>query len=417
MRAIINIIALLLSIVLTWLQYRKDKKTQNPKKNIKLLRTILFFTLAITLLNQYEIVLTMFRPEEEVAKVKHFKDFKLEILKEFQKFEIPSKKKVESELQGEFDAVKKKAITEYQIGITAYDNANFQEAIKRFQNALNIVKIPSLYAALGSSYFAIRQNEKGLEEMKVALNQYKQENDKKGETFVLVQLGMIYASNNDLKNGLRYINDALSVERKINNYKGEAAALLSMGIVHLNINELDKALRYFEDARNIGKRNGDLEIEAGSLYMIGVAHKIKHYGNKDEIDIALKYFNDAYNVVQKTDSTKEFATDLLVHIGDVYRIKKDKDTALSYYQNVLNNYQKAVNRRNEAVILERIGYLKEAEEFDTAMKYYRKALGIYRDIGDLYGEVNLLWSLCIKYDSKGNFSQALKYCQDALSIA
>lgn len=168
----------------------------------------------------------------------------------------PSIQEVQTELDKEFVSAKEKALEEYKIGNTAYNNEMFDTAISRFQNALNIVKLPSFYLSLGNSFYKVSSYPVALEHYQAALKLYKEKHDLKGEADALGNIGLIYRAKGDADNALKYHRDALAIFRQIGYRQGEANALGNIGMIYSDKGDTYNALKHLQKAENIFKQIG-----------------------------------------------------------------------------------------------------------------------------------------------------------------
>ncbi|MFZ2632340.1 MAG: tetratricopeptide repeat protein [Desulfosalsimonadaceae bacterium] len=190
----------------------------------------------------------------------------------------PPKEQVLCELDRQFKGAKNQAVEAYEDGNKAYENNFFDRAIEHFKKALEIVKIPSFYLALGNSYYATSHYEDALKNYQAALSLHRKDTDcktpesRQGEASALSNIGLIYSDKGDLDNALKYHQDALVIDKEIGHKRGEADDLCNLGLIYSNKGDLDNALKYFQDALMISKEIGFKEGGANALGNIGLIY-------------------------------------------------------------------------------------------------------------------------------------------------
>jgi tetratricopeptide (TPR) repeat protein len=106
------------------------------------------------------------------------------------------------------------------------------------------------------------------------------------------------------------------------------------------------------------------------------------YKGKKDFNTAYKYYGDALGIYRDIGDLRGEAS-ILLSIGDTYIYDKYFNFALHYYDASLNIFRKLGYNIDEAFSLERIGNLnRRAGYYDHAVKNYQHAESIYKKIGD-----------------------------------
>lgn len=150
------------------------------------------------------------------------------------------------------------------------------------------------------------------------------------------------------------------------------------------------------------------------LLSLGNAHySISQYEN------ALKNFRAANNLTSKvSDATVlEGKAIALNGIGLVYAHKGRLDGSLKYFQKAIHIFRKIGYREAEADSLNNIGTVYRIQgELKKAMARYRVALKIHKEIANHRGQAAVLGNMGNVYQTKGNLRKALEYYKEALKI-
>ena len=130
---------------------------------------------------------------------------------------------------------------------------------------------------------------------------------------------------------------------------------------------------------------------AGILYNIGNAYK-----QKKDLDNSSKFYLQA---LESAESTMNMTRQIKIYtqIGTIYRDLGDTETAISYFENVLEtaSSEKGISTKYSNIVLNYLGNIyKERGEYDKAIEYFNQALNndirnstkfvVQMDLGDCY---------------------------------
>jgi len=104
---------------------------------------------------------------------------------------------------------------EYKIGDQAYTNGMFDVAIKHFNNALNFIKMPSFYFALGNCLFHKKKYDEAIKNYEIAIALFKEISNLNGEAAVKGNIGAIYYEKGDTYKALSYFQEAFCIFSEI----------------------------------------------------------------------------------------------------------------------------------------------------------------------------------------------------------
>ena len=85
---------------------------------------------------------------------------------------------LEREVKAALDKKRETALLEYQRGKKAHNHHFYEVAIAHFERAIEIIKIPLFYLALGNSFYDIDQKDQAHKNYKIALDLSKESGGK-----------------------------------------------------------------------------------------------------------------------------------------------------------------------------------------------------------------------------------------------
>jgi len=305
-----------------------------------------------------------------------------------------------------------------QEGLDFYDQAQYRDALERFQDALTCYREADdrkgegkVLNNIGVIYDDLGQTDEGLEYHRKALSIYREIGDLDGEGDSLNHIGFVYSGLEQHEKALDYYQQALSIYQEIGNWVGESNSLNNIGVVYYRLERYEEALDYHQEALDIHRGIGNQQGEANSLNNIGAAyHKLKQY------EKALDYYEEALSIRREIGGPAVVG-DTLNTIGNIHHRVGRYQQALDYYQQVLSIRREIGDQAGEGATLNSVGVTYESlGRYEEAMDNCQQALDIYRDIGDEAGEATSLNSIGGIYDSLGQYEKALAYYRQALDI-
>ena len=225
----------------------------------------------------------------------------------------------------------------------------------------------------------------------------KLEKYKLNELFALVydRLFNLYCLVSDYKNAINSGEEALCLCRENGDYGGEAVWLNKMVDVHLFFGEKRKAKESFEKALELFREQREnfegllleantheKEIIAGFLHRLGGVSLLRCEHSK-----ANNYLERARAVFKETGNRKK-ELDLLIHVGNLYKVNEEYKQAKVYYEEALVIAEAVGGTYEKGVAYGKLGTLCNIfGEYAKAKELHRKALEISVRLGDKEGEI------------------------------
>lgn len=264
-------------------------------------------------------------------------------------------------------------------GFQAYNEQNFMEAIRFWNQALEIKPdLHYLHSNLGLAYYMANQPDKALAEWEL----YKDKNP--NDASVYNNIAGYYKDRGELQKAKENYLRATEL------HPSYQLPSYNLGIIHIYTEDLDEAIKHFEQALRIAPRDVLSMVEIGRIYDL--------MGKRD---LAMETFKKAKHTATQDPSPK-------FYLGLAYLRQKDLVSAELEFQDVLTNNPQFVLVQYGLAFLamakgedtgEQIRKLQETMTLDPANKYlYYRALGAIES-------------------SNGQYDKAIEYLQNAIDAS
>ncbi|MHA1480269.1 MAG: tetratricopeptide repeat protein [Candidatus Thorarchaeota archaeon] len=221
------------------------------------------------------------------------------------------------------------------------------------------------------------------------------------------------ATYSQLELALEYLSQAHSLFVEIGDKNRMAMALQNMGQGHGSIGKSESAFDYYDKAKLLFQEVGnrlrlaDIEIRIGLLL-----------GSRGDTDEQMACAKRALMIYEEYDD-KHRIVDTLHAIGQCYLSMGELHTALGYFdKGILVCKETSEEGQHLAWLSASIGQVyRIRREFDKALKWYEKALAIARRIGDDSAISVYLSSIGVLLQTKGELDSSFKNQKESLEKA
>lgn len=204
--------------------------------------------------------------------------------------------------------------------------------------------------------------------------------------------------------------EGLVLARAREDRRSTAVLLNQHGLIHWHRSEYDVATGYFEQALAIHRERGDDRGEAEVLNNLGIVlwHLGRYDASAESLRAALALYENA--------GERRGRQVTLSNIGFLEAGLGHYDTALDHYRRAddaieMRRQDRAIWINNVATVYRKLG------RAGRAIEEYRKALSIYREIGDRRGECDSLNHIGACFAELGRDGEALIHHQKALNLS
>jgi CHAT domain-containing protein len=302
-------------------------------------------------------------------------------------------------------------------GLQKYRNRQYQEALKLYQDALQIFKEQknrlsekAVLQKIGVTYNKLGKYEDAIKYLQQAIILTKEMGDRTGEASILNDIGGSYQLKGSFLEALQTFQQALAIRREVNDRVGEGRTLSNIGAIYDALGKYPEAIASHQQALTIFEQQNHRQGIAAVLNNIGLVQS-----NLGKYNLAIELYQKSL-VVRKEIGDRIGEGQTLHNIGYIYSILNQNQKAIEYYQRSLSIRRDIKDQPGEAITLNNLGYLYSQTQPIKAIPFLQQALVLFQQLGDQSGESNTLDSLGIAHQKLGKFSTALNFYQQALAI-
>ena len=233
-------------------------------------------------------------------------------------------------------------------------------------------------AAMGLAYQDLNKLDDAMRNYQEALEIRKKVGNQKGIASTLGQIAQVQDTQGDFNGALASYKEAIEVDRKIGDKAGLARNLMNLGTLYHDHGKYDEALKFTGEALQLYRDTGDQLDQAQCLNNIGSSHF-----NKGEYQDALTYFQQAYQI---RDRLKQDTTESLHNLAETYVKLGQYDIALSQYLKAKEALRSAGDKSGEALQASSMGALFATQgKYGQAVGMLQEAVQGFQQVGTAPG--------------------------------
>ncbi|WP_243713886.1 tetratricopeptide repeat protein [Nostoc sp. 106C] len=313
---------------------------------------------------------------------------------------------------------KAEAVRLYNLGLQQFDQGQYPEALKSYEQALAILREIKyrqgeavILNEISAVYRKLGQYPKAIEILEQALVIVKQTGDRAGEGGIINNIGLVYRYLGQYTKALDYFQRALAITKEVDNKAQQASILSNIGSVYDRRGQYAQALELFQQALAIHQEVGNKPEQATVFNDIGSV-----YQSLGDYTKALNFYQQAY-AIRKELGLKADEGISLNNIGSIYQDLAQYPKALEFYQQALAISKQIGDTAQQGTTLNNIGLVYGSlAEYAKALDFYQQALAIDKKIGNKAGEGVVLNNIGAVYRNLGEYAKSLDFLQQALVI-
>jgi eukaryotic-like serine/threonine-protein kinase len=230
---------------------------------------------------------------------------------------------------------------------------------------------------LGTAYEAMNKFDEALRDFQQALDIARKLGKKFAIANSLVEIGNVQSSLGKPEDALRNYTEALQLQREIGAKARAAATLIDLGQLSEDRGQYDKALQLYKESLQALRDLGDQNGQAVCLNNIGNA-----YLAQSKNDDALTYYQQALQLREKLNAPGDTA-DTLHNLGEAYAKTAQYESSMASYMRALDLRRKTGDAHGAAIESHSIGmvFLYQGR-YGAAISSLQEAVKGFHDFKD-----------------------------------
>lgn len=307
----------------------------------------------------------------------------------------------------------------FNIGVIYHEQGEYQSALLQFAPSLAIALENGnreaeweIRSRIGIIHYEQGRYNDALAQYEAALDVLREMGNREEEGRLLADIGDVYRSMGSDEEALGYYELSLETAGEVGDRLGEGRALTRIAEYYIEVGRFTDALAYSEEALDIAYEVNSPEGQAVVLNQIGMIYR---WQGRYE-DALIQY--DAALAILREMGNRWIEGEALANRGEIYATLGHHEEAQAQYNEALGIARELHNRSSEAVILSNLGSSYHVQgRYEDALMHVEAALAIARQIGDLPLEGIILSNTGVLYAAQGRYDDALPQQEAALTIA
>ena len=271
------------------------------------------------------------------------------------------------------------AATLHQLGIIHQKQGEYEKAVEKYHQSLKIEEelgnkggIATTLHQLGNIHYLQGDYGMAVEKYHQILNIFEELGDKAGIAQTLHQLGMIYQDQGEYKKAVEKYTQSLKIAEELGDKGGIAATINQLGNIHYLQGEYEKAVEKYHQSLKIREELGDKKGTAGSLHQLGTIHYMQ-----GEYDKAVEKHHQSLKIAEEIGDKGGIA--ITLHgLGNIHYLQGEYEKAVENYNQSLKIKEELGDKGGIARTTAQLGRIYEAKEkFKEAIKNYMISLSIF----------------------------------------
>ena len=235
----------------------------------------------------------------------------------------------------------------------------------------------------GEYWYDQQQYTRALEYGKKALPLLQKKGDLLIQSDCLSLLGTIYFRLSDYVSAAKYIKACYEIDKKTGDRGRESSSLNTIAAIYLAAKQPEEAEKYILKAIEV---NQTVDEPQRLAVLLGMASEI--YGNLKDHSKSLDYARRAYEKEQQLGREDKAAV-RLTQMASAYIGLEQFDKAAEALDEAMPVLRKNKNQQSIGIGCNLLGKIKlHEDDEDDAARCFTEAIGIFRQLGDIYNEIH-----------------------------
>lgn len=272
----------------------------------------------------------------------------------------------------------------FQEGSTHYREAEYEEAIARWEQALTLYRQLQHWAGealaaegLGLAYEALGDCTRAIAFQRHRLALSEALGDRAGQGNALANTANCYQALGEYREAIAALETSRSIWQELSNVQQEGAVLANLGNVYAEMGHYDQAITLHQQSLEMFRASGHLHGEAASLNSLGIIA-----ASQGRYDQARSYYERSLTRFQALEILPAVGQ-VLNNLGTVHHTQHEIVAALGYYERSLAIARQIGNRALEADALTGVGLAyANLQQFDRAIAAQQQSIALAEASGD-----------------------------------
>lgn len=270
------------------------------------------------------------------------------------------------------------------LGMVSYKLLYFNSSLNYYKQAEKVLTdrkilddglLTRIYFDISLCYSRLNMYSNTIDYSLLAMNKFKERDDKFQYGQTLLMLSISYNSLNKFDEALMYADMAIKVFKELDDLTFIAKMETNMGIILADIGEIDDSFTHLKNSYRIKLDTRDKTI---AYTMLRIAD---NYIKTNEVDKAEDMINQAYKKCMEDDN-REYLITVYYYLYRVCCLKKDISNAERYLLEAVDYLKNLDMPKELADIYIMLGEFYDSQgKKDSALEYINKGIGIYKDLG------------------------------------
>lgn len=221
--------------------------------------------------------------------------------------------------------------------------------------------------------------------------------------------------DSNVDSALIYILKAKKLNEKNDDTDWNARIYYGIGYSYYSKQKYVLAMENFNQSIAFAKKSSNNNMLSKAYNQIGLIYSLQNNFKK-----ALANFHSSLNISESREELSDNTMSVLANIADLYILQQDTISALGYYHQAVKIGERENKKSILAGVYNNIAVSYMDSNKDSTEFYLKKALQIYKEVNNTYGQImtqNNLATTYINFNSKEDFKQSVRYLNESLKLS
>ena len=293
------------------------------------------------------------------------------------------------------------------------DAGDYERALEYLNKALEISKghrqvVHFQLTSLAHLYWQLGRREESFQLLKKSVEISRKSGHAEGLAHSLRTIGELLANSDQMNEALPMLEEAASLFQKLKDISSAAAMFGTVGSIHEKMNRSDQAIQAWKSAKELREKMKD---QSGSLAALDALGRLSR--QQEDIPASIRFYQEALGFAEKPEAKAS----LLYTLGILEWKRAGYAAAQNYFRDALALFQQIGDLVHSGLMLNSIGVsLKNMGEMEQAVDILTLAVEMNRQTNERLLEGHGLSILGQVFFEMGNLPRAIEVFRSSLGI-